>query len=52
MSAPQPHPDGEPRVSVGSPTSHARFIRTLVRVLSVQAVTLILLWLLQARYHG
>jgi hypothetical protein len=31
-------------------TSRARFRVTLVRVLSVQAVTLALLWLLQARY--
>jgi hypothetical protein len=28
----------------------ARFRRTLVRVLVVQVVTLLLLWLLQARY--
>jgi hypothetical protein len=27
-----------------------RFLRTLVRVLGVQVVTLLLLWLLQARY--
>lgn len=26
--------------------------RTLVRVLLVQAATMILLWLLQSRYHG
>ena len=32
--------------------SRARFIRTLVRVLSVQVVALALLWILQARYHG
>ena len=29
-----------------------RFRRTLIRVLSVQAVTLALFWLLQARYGG
>ena len=41
----------------GAPTlepadSRARFVRTLVRVLSVQVVTLALLWLLQSRYAG
>lgn len=30
----------------------SRFRRTLVRVLVIQAVTLALLWLLQARYAG
>lgn len=29
-----------------------RFRRTLVRVMTVQVVTLLLLWLLQARYGG
>jgi hypothetical protein len=29
----------------------ATFRRTLVRVLAVQAITLLALWLLQARYH-
>lgn len=29
-----------------------RFRRTLVRVLLVQAVTLLLLWLVHARYHA
>jgi hypothetical protein len=29
----------------------ARFRRTLVRVMSVQVITLVLLWLLQLRYH-
>ena len=29
-----------------------RFRKTLVRVMTVQVVTLILLWLLQSRYHG
>lgn len=28
------------------------FRRTLVRVLAIQVVTLIALWVLQARYHG
>jgi|GEM_PF-2870130 len=31
-------------------TRSARFRRTLVRVLGVQVVTLLLLWLLQAHY--
>jgi hypothetical protein len=34
------------------PTERDRFRRTLVRVMSVQVVTLVLLWLLQARYAG
>ena len=29
-----------------------RFRRTLLRVLAVQALSLLLLWFLQARYHG
>jgi hypothetical protein len=29
-----------------------RFRLTLVRVMTVQVITLILLWLLQSRYHG
>ena len=32
-------------------TERKRFRRTLVRVMAVQVVTLLLLWLLQARYH-
>ena len=42
-TARSPGPDGDPGVS-------SRFRRTLVRVLGVQIVTLLLLWLLQARY--
>jgi hypothetical protein len=38
MTPPDPTPDG------------GRFRRTLIRVMSVQVVTLILLWLLQQRY--
>ena len=30
----------------------AYFRRTLVRVMSVQAIALVVLWLLQARYAG
>ena len=29
-----------------------RFRRTLVRVLAVQAASLLVLWFLQSRYHG
>jgi hypothetical protein len=29
-----------------------RFRRTLVQVLAVQVVSLLVLWLLQSRYHG
>jgi hypothetical protein len=29
-----------------------RFRRTLVRVLAVQALSLLVLWFLQSRYHG
>jgi hypothetical protein len=29
-----------------------RFRRTLVRVLAVQALSLLALWFLQSRYHG
>ncbi len=32
------------------PTPDSRFRRTLVSVLAIQTVTLLLLWLLQARY--
>lgn len=35
-----------------SPADRARFRRNLVGVLAVQLVTLIALWLLQARYTG
>jgi len=29
-----------------------RFRRTLVRVLAVQALSLLVLWFLQSKYHG
>jgi hypothetical protein len=29
-----------------------RFRRTLLQVIAVQVVSLLLLWLLQSRYHG
>jgi hypothetical protein len=29
-----------------------RFRRTLIQVLAVQIVSLLVLWLLQSRYHG
>lgn len=51
MSSP---PEGPIRpaseASVEPASSRARFRRTLVRVLAVQAVALALLWLLQSRY--
>lgn len=34
------------------PESRQRFRSTLVRVMTVQVVTLLLLWALQARYAG
>jgi len=34
------------------PADSSRFRRTLVRVLAVQVVTLVLLWMLQSRYAG
>ncbi len=36
----------------GDHTSRSLFRRNLIRVLSVQAVALVVLWLLQARYAG
>ena len=36
----------------GGGGEYSRFRRTLMRVLAVQVVTLALLWLLQATYHG
>ncbi|MCY4397731.1 MAG: hypothetical protein OXE96_00075 [Gemmatimonadetes bacterium] len=36
----------------GDPDQGTRFRTTLWRVLLVQVVTLALLWLLQATYHG
>lgn len=41
-----------PLASVVWVMPRSRFRRTLVRVLVIQAVTLALLWLLQARYAG
>jgi len=34
----------------GSPGERGSFPRTLVRVMTVQVITLLMLWLLQARY--
>jgi hypothetical protein len=34
-----------------APAAAPRFRRTLVRVLAIQVITLLALWLLQARYH-
>ncbi len=36
----------------GPPSDRARFRATLVRVMAVQVVTLLLLWLVQSRYSG
>jgi hypothetical protein len=35
-----------------TPKPASRFRRTLVRVLALQALALLVLWLLQARYGG
>ena len=35
---------------MNEPNERARFRRTLVRVMTVQAISLILLWVLQALY--
>lgn len=48
-----PHPPRPPQETAPQdviPRDAARFRRTLVRVLAVQVVTLVLLWLLQVRY--
>lgn len=49
-NAPSPAPQYPPAPEALLNPEHARFRRTLVRVLSIQVVTLLLLWLLQARY--
>jgi hypothetical protein len=46
MPAP-PAPDAPTTVA-----ARRQFRRTLVRVLAVQVVTVLLLWLIQARYSG
>ena len=43
---------GVARVEAGDGNGKSRFRTTLVRVLLVQVVTLLLLWLIQAAYHG
>lgn len=42
----------EPRQPTDPQTERARFRTTLIRVMAVQLLTLLLLWLLQARYTG
>lgn len=42
----------EPGRPADAQAERARFRRTLFRVMAVQLVTLLLLWLLQARYTG
>ena len=43
---------GPVQAEPGDGSGNARFRSTLVRVLLVQVVALILLWLIQATYHG
>ncbi len=51
VSQPDSPRDGSPEGrAVREPEARARFRRTLVRVLSMQLFTLLVLWLLQARY--
>ena len=50
MSSRPPRPPQETAPQDIIPRDAARFRRTLVRVLAVQVVTLVLLWLLQVRY--
>ena len=52
MNETPPSGTGDAGVPRDASDSHDRFVRTLVSVLLVQAATLLLLWLLQARYHG
>jgi hypothetical protein len=40
------------RAVADAPEARAHFRRTLIRVLAVQAVSLLLLWWLQWRYHS
>lgn len=47
---PRPEPPTAPHEVI--PRDAARFRRTLVRVLAVQVVTLVLLWLVQQRYSA
>lgn len=47
-----PGPDLGPGGQVDTGRRRSSASRTLVRVLLVQAATMILLWLLQSRYHG
>jgi len=39
-------------IPASTPEQRVRFRRTLIRVMSVQVVTLLVLWLLQLRYTG
>lgn len=51
MSTPPERPDPPASEAAVDPAaSRARFRSTLIRVLAVQAVTLVVLWLLQSRY--
>lgn len=46
MTPPEPDRPADPQAD------SARFRKTLLRVMAVQLLTLLLLWLLQARYTG
>jgi hypothetical protein len=49
---PPPHgPSGTPMAVPALDDAPSPVRRTLARVMTVQVVTLLLLWLLQARYH-
>ena len=50
MHPPRPPAQTAPQDII--PRDAARFRRNLVRVMSVQVVTLVALWLLQQRYAG
>ena len=50
MATPRTPQDTAPQDVI--PRDAARFRRTLARVMSVQVLTLVLLWLLQWRYGG
>ncbi len=41
-----------PLESIGQGSERARFWRTFIKVMLVQAASLLLLWALQARYSG
>ncbi len=46
-----PFERAEPQAAPDAPREGPGFRTTLIRVMAVQVITLILLWVLQARYH-